>query len=92
MIIRFCEPMKIKYANVKTHFWGAHQSLNIGCQLECFLPNTVVMPYSEKFFQRVNLGILPCLLMLSAEMRRQKQQQNAEETGQDPREHDERDP
>ena len=92
--------MKIKYANVKTHFLGAHQSglskprksLNIGCQLECFLPNTVVMPYSEEFFQGVNLGILLCLLMLSAEMRRQKQQQNAEETGQDPREHDERDP
>ena len=29
--------------------------------------------------------------MLSAEIRRQNQQQNAEETGQDPREHDERD-
>ena len=50
------------------------------------------MPYSEEFFQGVILGIVICLLMLSAEMRRQNQQQNAEETGHDPREHDERDP
>lgn len=60
--------------------------------LSIFLPNTVVMPFSEEFFLGVNLGILVGLLMLSAEMRRQNEQQNTEETGQDPREHDERDP
>lgn len=48
------------------------------------------MPFSE-FLQGVNLGIVICLLMLSAEMmRRQNQRQNSEETG-EPREHDERD-
>ena len=51
------------------------------------------MPYSEEFLQGVNLGIVICLLMLSAEMQRQNQRQNSEERGhvQDPREHDERD-
>ena len=56
-----------------------------------FLTNKVDMPFSQEFLQGVNLGIVICLLMLSAEMRRQNQRQNSEERGQDPREHDERD-
>lgn len=50
------------------------------------------MLFYEELFQGVILGIMICLLMLSAELRRQNQRENVEETGQDPREHDERDP
>ena len=60
-------------------------------KVEPFLTNKVDMPFSQEFLQGVNLGIVICLLMLSAEMRRQNQRQNSEERGQDPREHDERD-
>ena len=46
--------------------------------------------YSEEFFQGVIVGIVICLSILRAVLRRNNQQQRAAKTRRRPQEHDER--